>query len=208
MDSHKRSGAEQLERVDLGFGGLHATAGDHIGHFYRTRADWRELLTPFLYEGLATGDKCVSICPKASQQEILDALEAIGIDVENVLSSGQLLFDGGKSTPEELQDLLTSAIAEIPGKFRFLRWGGDMTWSLSEMPTTETLMKWETVCNVIDDPPAIFLCQYDLTQFLGTVVLDALKTHPLCIIGSTIHQNPYYEDPEVFLEELRTRAAA
>ncbi len=83
-----------------------------------------------------------------------------------------------------------------------------MTWSLSEMPTTETLMKWETECNVIDNPPALFFCQYDLTQFLGTVVLDALKTHPLCIIGSTIHQNPYYEDPEVFLEELRTRAAA
>jgi hypothetical protein len=57
-----------------------------------------------------------------------------------------------------------------------------MQWSLTQMPTSERLMTWETMCNLIDGPPAVFLCQYDLTHFPGSVVIDALKTHPLCII--------------------------
>lgn len=83
-----------------------------------------------------------------------------------------------------------------------------MTWSLRQASTSEMLMVWETMCNTFENPPAVFLCQYDLAQFLGSVVIDALKTHPLCIIGSAIHQNPFYEQPEVFLEALRRRHAA
>ena len=73
------------------------------------------------------------------------------------------------------------------------------------MPTTETLMEGKSRCNFTIDPPSVFLRQYDLTQFLGNVVLDALKTHPLCIIGNTIHQNPYYTEPETYLHEIRHR---
>ncbi len=66
-------------------------------------------------------------------------------------------------------------------------------------------MEWETHCNVIENPRAVFLCQYDLTAFRGNVVMDAMKTHPLCVVSNVIHQNPYYEKPEVFLDELRHR---
>lgn len=88
-----------------------------------------------------------------------------------------------------------------------LRWGGDMIWSLEKFPTTEKLMEWETYRNIIERPPAVFLCQYDLTAFLGHVVMDALRTHPICIISNALYQNPYYETPEVFLEQRRRRDA-
>ena len=68
-------------------------------------------------------------------------------------------------------------------------------------------MEWESACNVVEDAPVVFLCQYELSQFQGNVVVDALKTHPLCIMGSTIHRNPYYEDPEAFLDHIRRRVA-
>lgn len=57
--------------------------------------------------------------------------------------------------------------------------------------------------NVIESPRAVFLCQYDLKAFGGDVVMDALKTHPTCIIGGIMHQNPYYQDPESFWDKLR-----
>ena len=151
-----------------------------------------------------TGDKCVSICTKDSQRDILEALESSGLDVEDALSNGQLVFSEGKTTPEEMRDMLKNCISEIPEKYQFLRWSGDMTWSFEKLPNTETLMKWETACNIIQDPPALFFCQYDITKFLGSVIVDALKTHPLSIIGSAIHQNPFYQDPKVFLEELQS----
>ena len=83
-----------------------------------------------------------------------------------------------------------------------------MTWSLPKLPSSHSLMEWETHCNTIDSVPAVFLCQYDLKQFMGSVVLDAFKTHPLCIVTNVIHQNPYFVEPGLFLEELRSRGSA
>ena len=74
-----------------------------------------------------------------------------------------------------------------------------------KVPTTEKLMEREMHCNIVEDPAAVFLCHYELPSFLGTMVMDAMKTHPICIVSNAIHQNPYYQKPEVYLEELRLR---
>jgi hypothetical protein len=66
------------------------------------------------------------------------------------------------------------------------------------------LMEWESMCNLMDTP-AVFLCQHELAQFTGSVLIDVLKTHPLCIIGSVMRQNPFYTKPEAFLAELHRR---
>ena len=193
------------DRVPLGFGNLYASAGDHIGHFYQTAEERTNVVVDFLRAGLEAGEKCMYFMNPGPRQELEDGLADAGIPVKAVMDSGQLIVDEGADNPEAMQDVLGSALAEIPQRFPLLRWGGDMTWSLGKIPTTEKLMEWETHCNVIESPPAVFLCQYDLTAFRGDVVMDALKTHPLCVVSNVIHQNPYYEEPAVFLEALRHR---
>ena len=101
--------------------------------------------------------------------------------------------------------MLREAMADVPEKYSLLRWVGVMSWALKKVPSTETLMEWESHCNCVDDPAAIFLCQYELPMFRGNVVMDAMKTHPICVISDVIHQNPYYQDPAAYLEELRHR---
>lgn len=192
--------------VPLGFGGLYASVGDHIGHFYQTGEERTNLVVSFLRAGLEAGEKCMYFMNPGPREELEDGLADAGIPVKAVMDSGELIVDEGADNPEAMQDTLGSALAEIPGRFPLLRWGGDMTWALGKLPTTEMLMEWETHCNVIENPRAVFLCQYDLTAFRGNVVMDALKTHPLCVVSNAIHQNPYYEKPQAFLEELRRRA--
>ncbi len=195
-------------KVPLGFGNLNATIGDHIGHFYETREEWKKSIVSFLVTGLEAGDKCVYFLDPGQGDQVEVALADASSLVEDALASGQLTLAEGKSSPGEMEDALATCLAEIPGRYPLLRWGGDMTWSLKKLPTTEKLMEWETHCNVIENPPAVFLCQYDLKAFLGNVVMDALKTHPICVVGSMIHQNSYYQDPAVFLEELHRRDSA
>lgn len=195
-------------KVPLGFGNLNATIGDHIGHFYETREEWKKSIVAFLVTGLEAGDKCVYFLDPDQGDQLEVALTDASSLVEDALASGQLMLVEGKGSPSEMEDALATCLAEIPSRYPLLRWGGDMTWSLKKMPTTEKLMEWETHCNVIENPKAVFLCQYDLKAFLGNVVMDALKTHPICIVGSMIHQNAYYEDPAVFLEELHRRGSA
>jgi len=196
----------QDNRVSLGFGKLYASPGDHIGHFYRTTEEGKDVLVSFLKAGLEAGEKCVCLISAGrSREELLEALTDAEVAVEPSVASGQLVIDEGKSEPKALQHMLGQALAEIPGRFPFLRWAGVMSWPLKKVPTTEKLMEWETHCNLVEDPAAVFLCQYELPTFLGTVVMDAMKTHPICIVSNVIHQNPYYEKPEVYLEELRHR---
>jgi len=183
-----------------------ASVGDHIGHFYQTGEERTNLVVSFLRAGLEAGEKCMYFMNPGPRQELEDGLADAGIPLKAVMDSGELIVDEGADNPEAMQDALGSALAEIPGRFPLLRWGGDMTWALGKLPTTEMLMEWETHCNVIENPRAVFLCQYDLTAFRGNVVMDALKTHPLCVVSNAIHQNPYYEKPQAFLEELRRRA--
>ena len=201
-----QSGTEN--RVPLGFGDLYASAGDHIGHFYQTAEEERVVLVSFLKAGIEAGEKCVCLMSgDRRHDELLEELTDAGINVDRAVASGQLTLSEGESTPEELQQLLREAMGDVPGKYPLLRWVGVMSWAFPKVPTTEKLMEWESYCNCLDGQGAIFLCQYELPMFTGSVVMDAMKTHPICIISGVIHQNPYYESPEEFLEELQHREA-
>ena len=192
--------------VPMGFGGLDASVGDHIGHFYQTGEERTNLVVSFLRAGLEAGEKCMYFMNPGPRQELEDGLADAGIPVKAVTASGQLLIGEGKDEPDKMQDALASALTEIPGAFPLLRWGGDMTWSLKKLPTTEMLMEWEAFVDTIENKPVVFLCQYDLKTFRGDVVMDALKTHPICVVSNIIHVNPFHEKPQAFLEELRRRA--
>lgn len=201
--------SQRRDRVALGFGNLHASPGDHIGHFYQTRQEWKDVIVPFLKAGVEAGEKCVYLIPSGPErQELLEALTATGVNVADALASGRLALDEGHQEPKALQEFLHRVLSEVPGKFPFLRWGGDMTWSMKKLPTSESLMIWETHCNTVENPPAVFLCQYELRAFFGSVVMDALRTHPLCLVSNVVHLNPFYEKPEVFLQEMRQRGTA
>ena len=202
---HVHTGGEPIE---LGLADLSVTVGDHISHYYQNDTESHDVVVGFLAAGLHSGrDKCVYLCQDETWSRVEGQLAQCGIDIAAAMASGQLLVDEGRPSPEELRTRLHAALAEIPDPFRTLRWVGDMTWSFGQMADTETLMEWETMCNVVESPPAVFLCQYDLRRFVGSVIIDAMKSHPLSIIGNTVHQNPCYVDPEAFLTEIRNRPA-
>ncbi len=193
-------------RIPVGFGDLYLSAGDHVAHFYSRDEEWLDLAAGFFDAGLTSGDKCVCVVrPGAREEQLKQRLSDRGMPVEAALASRQLVLFEGKDKPSEMQEELAHALAEIPDGYPLLRWAGDMSWSLQRMPTTEKLMEWESHCNMVENPPAVFLCQYDLRAFLGSVVMDAMKTHPLCVVGNAIHRNPFYQRPEEFLAEMSQR---
>ena len=194
------------DRVPLGLGALSVSVGDHIGHFYQTKEECEDLLVAFLVAGIEAGEKCIyHVSTRTETGHLRQALVEAGVDVERAEVGGQLVLREGKSDPEEMKRLLAAAFSEVPSCWPLIRWGGDATWGLEKMPTSEAFMSWDTHLNTVEDPPAVFLCQFDLTAFSGRVVMDALKAHPLCIVGNAPQTNPYYMEPEAFLEELRRR---
>ena len=49
------------------------------------------------------------------------------------------------------------------------------------------------------------ICAYDLSKFDASVVMDALRTHPVVIIGGLLQENPFFVPPDQFLQEIRER---
>ncbi len=103
---------------------------------------------------------------------------------------------------EEMESVFEAVIsrAREAGR-RIIRIGGDMTWLLDKLLTTEKLLEWEAFYDRHVGSRANFvaLCQYDHNRFGGSTVMAALQTHPLSIIGNVVQENPFYQDPEEML---------
>ena len=83
-----------------------------------------------------------------------------------------------------------------------------MEWALLDLPGVGDLMEYETRVNyVIPEYEGPVICTYDLTRFGASVVMDALRTHPLVIIGGLLQENPFYVSLTSSLE-IRARGSA
>ncbi len=163
------------------------------------------VLAPYIQAGLEADDQCVIVAEPSASCLITDRLRGLGVEVEADLDSRKLLISEGSSEIEERTSMFESVISLAASAGRtVIRIGGDMTWALSKMPTAEKLLEWEAFYDLHIGPRASFvaLCQYDHMRFGGTAIMCALQTHPLSIIGGIVQENPYYQDPSDFLQDL------
>jgi hypothetical protein len=81
-----------------------------------------------------------------------------------------------------------------------------MEWALADLPGVDDLIEFETLVNYVvlkyEDP---VICAYDLSKFGASVAMDALRTHPLVIMGGLVQENPFFVPPDQFLLEIRER---
>ncbi len=202
--------------VPLGVGGVNVPLGSHIAAFYRDREEQRSVVVPFIKTGLMRGAKCICIIDEETRDGLEGALQGASVDVGAVLASGQLsiltaeetYLSNGYFSPEKTLDLmetyLRTAREEGYGEVRVT---GEMTWALQERPGVERLMEYDAMLNqVLPGYPHVTICQYNVTRFSGDTIMDALKTHPDCILGGIIIHNHFYQTPEAFLRELREQS--
>lgn len=199
------NGPGTQNQVYFGLPDIFVDVGSHIAHFFRGEQERLSVLLPFIQAGLEAGDQCCLITEGSASPMIEEHLGELGVDVEAALASGQLLVSEGGSNEKEMSAMFDSVISGAKAAGReVIRIGGDMTWALSKMPSSEQLLEWEAFYDRHVGPRADFvaLCQYDHTRFGGSAIMCALETHPLSIIGNVVQQNPFYRDPEEVLQEL------
>ncbi len=81
-----------------------------------------------------------------------------------------------------------------------------MDWAANGPAHIGDLLEFEARVNEVwrrhDDA---VICVYDLAKFGGDTVVDIMRTHPMVVIGGTLHHNPFFVPPEEFLREFRDR---
>jgi hypothetical protein len=181
--------------------------GSHVCAFYRGDADRDRLLSGYLSAGLAAGDKCICIVDSARTAKRLQALP--GARSEPSPSDGQLdihlpestYLANGKFGTDDMLTFWTEGMLKAGHEgYSFFRLAGEMTWSLRDVPGVGHLIEYESELNrVTSRYPVVVLCLYDLDRFSGEVVVNVVKTHPQVLIQGILVENPYYIEPDEFL---------
>jgi hypothetical protein len=190
----------------------------HICAFFNSVDEQHRVLRPYVADGFAEGDKAYHYVDPQRREEHLGWLVDAGVDVQEAMGTGQLEVEpwqdstlrGGRFDLETwlatFEEVLRGGSAAGYWQTRFF---GHMEWALADLPGTENLMEYETRVNyLIPKYEDTVVCAYDLTKFGASAVMDALRTHPVVIIGGLLQENPFYVSPDQLLSEIRERRPA
>jgi hypothetical protein len=190
----------------------------HICAFFNDIDEQHRVLRSFMTDGFDRGDKTFHLVDPARREEHLRRLAEAGIDVQRAIDTGQLEVHPWQDGPlkgerfdqetwlEGFEQVLQSGPASGYAQTRFL---AQMEWALQDLPGVEDLIEFETRVNyVVPKYDDAVICAYDLSKFPASVVMDALRTHPVVLIGGLLHENPFFVPPDQFLVELRERRSA
>jgi hypothetical protein len=190
----------------------------HICAFFNSTDEQHRVLHSFIKDGFDQGDKAFHLVDPERLEEHLRRLAAAGIDVQEAMGIGQLEVRPWQDGPlrgdrfdqdtwlASFEDVLQSGPAAGYAQTRFL---AQMEWALVALPGVEDLIEFETRVNyVVPKYEDTVICAYDLTKFDASVVMYALRTHPVVIIGGLLQENPFFVPPDQLLLEIRERQAA
>ena len=185
----------------------------HICAFFNSSDEEHRVLGSFIKEGFDKGDKAFHLVNPVLREDHLRRLGEAGVDVQKAMGTGQLEvrpwqdapLKGGRFDQDSwlvsFEKVLQSGPASGYPQTRFL---AHMEWALVDLPGVEDLIEFETRVNyVVPKYDDIVICAYDLSKFSASVVMDALRTHPVVIIGGILQENPFFVPPDQFLLELR-----
>jgi hypothetical protein len=200
------------------FAGSDLGQSRHVCAFFNSLDEQHRVLRTFITDGFSCGDKAFHLVDPEHRDEHLRRLAEAGIDVDEVMGSGQLevwpWHDGPLSGDRFDQDtwlasfehVLQSGPAAGYAQTRFL---AQMEWALAELPGVEDLIEFETRVNdVVPKYDNTVICAYDLSKFGASVVIDAMRTHPVVLVGGLLQENPFFVPPQEFLVELRERRSS
>ncbi len=161
--------------------------GDHACLFYRTHDALRELLTPYVVEGLRNGERCFCAQKPDTNQRLLDDLRFLGIDADDAVRRGALelhtqdevYFPQRRFEPSAMMDMLLRSVEDAAARgFTSLRTAGELSWAAHGDDECDHLIGYEQMVDeCFPGKRAIGLCLYDMKEFSPATLERVLDTH-------------------------------
>jgi signal transduction histidine kinase len=188
--------------------------GDHLCLVYETAEQQWDAIIPYFAEGLERNEACLYVADDRSVDEVRQAFRLYGVDVDEHMRSGQLIFatkreaylSSGAFDPAAMMAFLKQTVeaAVASGRSGF-RVTGEMTWALGEECGCERLIEYEArLSHFFPGSRASAICQYNRKRFSADIIRDVLRTHPVAILGNQVCPNLYYETPGMVLGQEST----
>ena len=190
---------------------LKLQAGDHLCLFYDSDpAEQMSALIPYIQDGLAKGEQVIYVADDHTVDALAQRLEQSAINVGKQSDSDALKLwtrrewrqVGELSSARKFMQVSQFIDAARRAGFKGVRFAIEMTWVLGPDISAERLEHWEATLNTIFVPefPGRIVCQYNRSRLHPDVMLAALHTHPLVILGDHVHANFFYQAPLILSE--------
>ncbi len=173
-------------------------------------------LVPYVVAGLAAGERCIYVVGEHDSDHLLACLRDAGVDVEREQARGALVvvtrwevsFPGGTFDPQAMIGYVRLAIRDaLDAGFAGLRILAEMTWALQSGVGHARLIHYEALgCGLYPDEPLVAVCMYDRSRFPEGVCREALRTHPLVVVGERVCENVFYDLDEAMLDRPSAEA--
>ena len=191
--------------------------GMHICTFFRTAEERYRVLMPFIREGLEQGDRAFHIINPSLRSDHTQRIAETGIDTARAEVEGQLEIIGwdeaylrsGSFNQSEMLSLLPVLLNKGRTRgFPITRFIADVAWVLNNPGAVDRMLDYECRVNLaLPKAGDIVICSYDLDTVDASMVVAAMRTHPIVLIGGIVQRNPFYVPPEELLKELSEREA-
>jgi DcmR-like sensory protein len=157
--------------------------GSHLATYFSSEAGRLRIAEPFLREGITLGQPCFLIANGPVLERYITALET---DAKDELAEARRrgLFETapapGKTVEEAMtfwNDRITMALNGTG--HTVVRIVGDMACVKENFGSIEQLLLFERrVDSILTHYPTVAICQYDVREFDGQSLLEAIKAHP------------------------------
>jgi hypothetical protein len=189
--------------------------GSHICQLYSKVTEIPGVTARLLRVGLSVSEKCLFAAAPAQVQELCAELEKLNVDVDTLVTSGQLvlhqereafLANGQRFDPYFLLSSHQTFIAQaLREGWKAVRISIDMTWLTRDVATAEQILKYEAASDAVftfQNAPIIALMHYDLSKLVPSLAAELLKLHPISVVGKYIKRNPYYLNSEQYMLKI------
>ncbi|NNF76613.1 MAG: helix-turn-helix domain-containing protein [Rhizobiales bacterium] len=177
-DAHQAPAPRRPSEVLLE--GVAIEYGNHICTLYENDLGRLKWSVPFIQDGLRNGEGCLLIATKAVRDEVLAHIGEVWDGVPEAIEKGQLIQSDGIPDGEAMCRFVEqSVMAATRAGMRSFRLLGDMSWCLELGMSYDDLLAYEVRYNhdIARRFPLVSVCQYDVRDFSGPAVLNALKCH-------------------------------
>lgn len=194
-----------VDPTAFGYAGFNFSWGDHICTIFDDPDQQMMVMVPFMTHGIRAGQRCVWASPPTPAERFRKAMGAAGCDLVTLEASGQLIvisdiefyLQDGLFEPSRTLALGRTLVEDGRRQgYPATRIAADVSW-VHDRPMDAHL--WEQyehrVTLALADFPAVAVCQYDRRRFPGSLIVTALYTHPIVILGETLCRNPYFVQP-------------
>lgn len=200
------------EKFELGYGNYSCNWGIHVAGLYEKEKERDEIIFGFLAEGARKGDLQLYCPTERSREDFVRKFSNCCPDCQykvedtklfQLFAAKELYYPDGVFSPKAMDEGLNAFYknSQKNGK-RNIRATAEMVWALEAVPGREHLFAYESRLNYfIPNKPWISICLYNVTKFSGATIMDVLRTHPYTLNKGVLTENPYYQDPDVWLQE-------